>query len=70
MSTPKKPKPRRVKWSVGTALSEGKIVETLPMAEIQKLPKLSAVMIDFALPITSLMSAPISKRTALLPGTT
>ena len=70
-STKKNPTPKRVKWSVGAALKapgpggtssiDTRIVETLPLAELEKLPKLSAVLIEFAEPLTSRMSAPIDK---------
>lgn len=63
MTTAKKPKPKRVKWSVGTGTAaprtaehttgEGTIIETLPMAEIEKLPKLSTTILKFAEPILS-----------------
>lgn len=58
MSTAKKPKPKRVSWFVGSDSADGKIVETLPVAEIEALPKLFAVLIEFAKPILSLFPDP------------
>lgn len=62
MTAQKKPKPRRVKWSVGAAPADGKIVETLPLDEINALPKLSATLIEFAEPILSLFPDPPDRK--------
>lgn len=62
MSSAKKPEPKRIKLSVGSVSDDEKIVETLPMDQIQALPKLSAVLIEFAQPILSLFPDPPARK--------
>jgi len=63
VSNPKKPKPRKLKWHFGgSAPADERIVQTLPQAEIEALPKLSAVLIEFAQPILSLFPDPPARK--------
>ncbi len=59
MSSPKarKAKQARAQRARRTA-RDARIVEDLPIEEIRKLPKLSATILEFAMPITSTMPTP------------